>query len=36
MRAWKAVVLINLALIVGGGWGYAVWGLRTARLERGS
>jgi len=34
MRAWKAVVLINLALIVGGGWGYAVWGLRTARLER--
>src|SRR5437867_13102412 len=34
MRAWKAVVLINLALIVGGGWGYAVWGLRAARLAR--
>ncbi len=34
MRAWKAVVLINLALMVGGGWGYAVWGLRAARLER--
>src|SRR3989442_3570617 len=34
MRAWKVVVLINLALIVGGGWGYAVWGLRAARLER--
>src|SRR5207245_3830792 len=34
MRAWKAVVVINVALIVGGGWGYAVWGLRAARLER--
>jgi Cu/Ag efflux protein CusF len=34
MRAWKAVLLINLALVVGVGWGYAFWGLRTARLER--
>jgi Cu/Ag efflux protein CusF len=34
MRAWKAVVLLNLALVVGVGWGYAFWGLRAARLER--
>ena len=34
MRAWKAVLLINLALIVGVGWGYGFWGLRAARLER--
>ena len=34
MRAWKAVLLINLALVVGVGWGYAFWGLRAARLER--
>jgi Cu/Ag efflux protein CusF len=34
MRAWKAVFLINLALVVGVGWGYAFWGLRAARLER--
>jgi Cu/Ag efflux protein CusF len=34
MRAWKAVVLINLALVIGVGWGYAVWGLRATRLER--
>ena len=34
MRAWKAVVLINLALVVGVGWGYAFWGLRAGRLER--
>jgi len=34
MRAWKAVVLLNLALAVGVGWGYAFWGLRAARLER--
>ena len=34
MRAWKAVLLINLALVVGAGWGYAFWGLRAARLER--
>ena len=34
MRAWKAVFLINLALVVGVGWGYAFWGLRAARLDR--
>ena len=34
MRAWKAVVLINLSLVIGVGWGYAVWGLRAIRLER--
>lgn len=34
MRAWKAVVLIDLALVVGVGWGYAFWGLREGRLER--
>ena len=34
MRAWKAVLLINLALLVGVGWGYVFWGLREGRLER--
>jgi Cu/Ag efflux protein CusF len=34
MRAWKAVVLINLALLVGVGWGYGFWGLRAARFQR--
>ena len=34
MRAWKAVLLINLALLVGVGWGYAFWVLRAGRLER--
>ncbi len=34
MRAWKAVVLINLALLLGIGGGYLFWGLRVARLER--
>ena len=34
MRAWKAVVLIDLALLVGVGWGYAFWGPREGRLER--
>ena len=34
MRAWKAVLLINVALVVGVGWGYAFWGLREGRLER--
>lgn len=34
MRAWKAAVLINLALVLGVGWGYLFWGLRAARLER--
>jgi Cu/Ag efflux protein CusF len=34
MRAWKAVLLINLALILGVGWGYVFWGLREGRLAR--
>jgi len=33
MRAWKAALLINLALLIGVGWGYLVWGLRAGRLE---
>ena len=33
MRAWKAVVLVDLALLIGVGWGYLFWGLRAARLE---
>ncbi len=34
MRAWKAVVLLNLALVLGVGWGYLFWGRSAARLER--
>jgi Cu/Ag efflux protein CusF len=34
MRAWKAVLVINVALVIGVGWGYAFWGLRVGRLER--
>jgi len=34
MRAWKAAALLNLALVLGVGWGYLFWGLRTARLEQ--
>ncbi len=34
MRAWKAVAVINLALLIGAGWGYAFWGLRVGRLVR--
>lgn len=34
MRAWKAVALINLALLLGLGWGYLFWGLRASRVER--
>ena len=34
MRAWKAVALIDLALVVGVGWGYVHWGLRARHLER--
>ena len=34
MRAWKVVVLLNLALVVGVGCGYVSWGLRARHLER--
>ena len=33
MRAWRAVLLLNLALVVGAGWGYAWWGRRIDRLD---
>jgi Cu/Ag efflux protein CusF len=34
MRLWKVAVLLNLALLVGVGWGYVWWGRQTVRLER--
>ena len=34
MRAWKVVVLIDLALALGVGGGYVLWGREAARLER--
>ena len=34
MRAWKVVVLLNLALLVGVGWGYVWWGRQVERLQR--
>ncbi len=34
MRAWKAVALIDLALLLGIGGGYLFWGRNAARLER--
>jgi len=33
MRVWKVVVLMNLALVVGVGWGWVRWGRMVARLE---
>jgi Cu/Ag efflux protein CusF len=34
MRVWKVVVLIDLALAIGVGWGYLWWGQQTQRLQR--
>ena len=34
MRAWKVVVLLNLALLVGVGWGYVWWGRQVLRLQQ--
>lgn len=34
MRAWKVVVLVNLALGLGIGGGYLWWGRQAERLER--
>jgi Cu(I)/Ag(I) efflux system periplasmic protein CusF len=34
MRAWKAVVLVDLALAIGLGWGYLWWGQQAFRLQR--
>lgn len=34
MRAGKAVLLVNLALALGLGWGYLWWGRQAERLAR--
>lgn len=34
MRLWKVVLLLDLALLLGAGWGYLWWGRRVERLER--
>lgn len=34
MRAWRVVVLVNLALALGVGGGYVWWGREARRLER--
>ena len=34
MRAWKVVLLVNLALAVGLGWGYLWWGQQALALQR--
>lgn len=34
MRLWKVALLLNLALVLGVGWGYVWWGRRLQGLER--
>src|SRR2546427_11668301 len=34
MKLWKVVLLLNLALALGVGWGYLWWGRQAARLQR--
>jgi Cu/Ag efflux protein CusF len=34
MRLWKALLLIDLALLLGVGWGYVFWGRRVSTLAR--
>jgi len=34
MRVWRVVVLVNLALAIGVGWGYLWWGQQARRLAR--
>jgi len=34
MRPWRVVVLVNLALAIGLGWGYLWWGREVRRLGR--
>ncbi len=33
MRMWQVVILVNLALAVGLGFGYGAWGRRLATLD---
>jgi len=34
MRAWKVVLLLNLALVLGVSWGYLWWGRQARTLQR--
>jgi Cu/Ag efflux protein CusF len=34
LRPWKVVLLVNLALVLGVGWGYVWWGRQVVRLQR--
>jgi len=34
MRLWRVVVLVDLALLIGGGAGYLWWGQQARRLAR--
>ena len=34
MAVWRVVLLLNLALAIGIGWGYIWWGRETTRLTR--
>ncbi len=34
MRVWKVVVLVDLALVLGGGAGWLWWGRQATQLER--
>jgi Cu/Ag efflux protein CusF len=34
MAVWRAVLLLNLALAVGVGWGYVWWGRQAEQLAR--
>ena len=34
MAVWRAVLLLNLALAVGVGWGYLWWGRQAQQLSR--
>ena len=34
MSLWRVVILLNLALALGVGWGYLWWGRQVVRLQR--
>ena len=34
MKIWRVVLLVNLALALGVGWGYLWWGRQVVRLQR--